>query len=139
MPAIATAKEIAAKWSRVTQGRSADFAAGVKAPKKSWEKGATAAAESYKSGVIEAANAGRFEKGVKAAGDSKWQDKTTKIGVGRWSGGVAVAQPDFEAGFARFVDVIAKTELPMRYPKGDPRNYERVKVLGEALRAAKNA
>jgi len=137
MPAIRSSKEIAEKWARVTQGRSSDFAAGVKSPMKSWEKGAGAAEESYKAGVIAAANEGRFGIGVKAAGDSKWSEKTIKVGVGRWSGGVAVARPDFEAGFSKYADVIQKTELPPRYPKGDPRNFERVKVMGEALRAAK--
>lgn len=134
---MATAKETAAKWSRVTSGRSEDFKAGVKAPKRSWEKGATGASENYKLGVIAAANAGKFEQGVKVAGDAKWQTKTSTVGVSRWATGVSVAQGDYEAGFSKFADVITKIELPPRYPKGDPRNYDRVRVIGEALRSAK--
>jgi len=137
MPAIKSASEIAAKWARVTPGRSSDFSAGVKAPKLSWETGATAAAESYKTGVTAAANEGRFEKGVKSAGDTKWQKKTVEVGVGRWAGGVSAATSDYQAGFAPFADVIQKTTLPPRYPKGDPRNYDRARQMGQALNAAK--
>jgi hypothetical protein len=87
--------------------------------------------------VTTAANEGRFEKGVAEAGDKKWQDKTVNVGVGRWGGGVAIAQPDFEKGFAPYADVIGKTNLNPRYPKGDPRNYDRTRQIGEALHNAR--
>ena len=48
-----------------------------------------------------------------------------------------VAGPDFEKGFAPYADVIRATALPPRFPKGDPRNYTRVQVIGTALRAKK--
>jgi hypothetical protein len=128
-----SAKDIAVKWSRVTQQRSQDFSEGVKAPRRSWAAGATQAAGSYKDGVTKAAQEGRFEKGVTAAGDAKWQKKTVSVGVSRWAPGVAVAQADMEAGFAPYADVISKIDLNPRYPKGDPRNFDRVKQIGEAL------
>ena len=131
--AMKSAKDVAAKWSRVTQQRSSDFSDGVKAPRRSWAGGAKSAAESYKSGVTTAANEGRFEKGVEAAGDAKWQKKTVSVGVSRWAPGVAVAQSDMESGFAPYADVISKIDLNPRYPKGDPRNFDRVKQIGEAL------
>jgi len=131
--AMKSAKEIASKWARVTSGRSTDFSDGVKAPRRSWAAGASAAEGSYKEGVTKAANEGRFGKGVAAAGDSKWQKKTVSVGVSRWAPGVAVAQADMEAGFAPYADVISKIDLLPRYPKGDPRNFDRVKQIGEAL------
>jgi len=131
--AMKSAKDVAAKWARVTSGRSTDFSDGVKAPRRSWTAGANAAEGSYKEGVTKAANEGRFGKGVTAAGDSKWQKKTVSVGVSRWAPGVAVAQGDMEAGFAPYVDVISKIDLNPRYPKGDPRNFDRVKQIGEAL------
>ena len=136
---IKSAKDTATKWSRVTSGRSADFSAGVKAPKKSWSQNALAAEENYKSGVTQAAQDGRFGKGIKLAGDTKWQDKTVSVGVARWGGGVSAATGDFEKGFAPYADVIAKQTLTPRYPKGDPRNIDRVKQIADALHAAKIA
>lgn len=137
MPAIKSSKDIAAKWSRVTQGRSQDFQNGVKSPRRSWATSAQASEESYKAGVTAAANEGRFGKGVGAAGDKKWQDKTVNIGVARWAPGVTAATNDFESGFAPYADVISKTNLNPRYPKGDPRNYQRVQQIGDALHAAR--
>lgn len=133
MPAIKTAKDIAAKYSRVTQQRSVDFSDGVKNPRRSWAKSALDAGESYRSAVTAAAAEGRFERGVSAAGDEKWKDKVVKVGVARWPSGVAAAQGDFEKGFSPYADVIAATTLSPRYPKGDPRNFDRVRQIGEAL------
>ena len=137
MPAIKSSQEIAAKWSRVTQGRSQDFQNGVKSPRRSWVQSTVAAEDSYKAGVTAAANEGRFGKGATAAGDKKWQDKSVNIGVARWAPGVTAATKDFESGFAPFADVISKTTLNPRYPKGDPRNYQRVQQIGDALHAAR--
>ena len=46
---------------------------------------------------------------------------------------------EYAKGFAPYHDVIEKTELPPRYAKGDERNYERVKAIGQALHKAKLA
>lgn len=133
MAVIKSAKDVAAKWSRVTQGRTADYTAGVKAPRRSWAAQTGAAEENYKAGVSTAAQEGRFGKGVAAAGDKTWQERTTTVGVARWGSGVAVAQNSFEQGFAPFADVISRLELSPRYPKGDPRNITRVAEIGAAL------
>jgi len=134
---IKSAKVIAEKWKRVTPGRQADFKAGVEAPVKDWAEQTAAAEENYNAGVQKAITDARFGKGVKEAGTSKWKNKTTTIGVQRWGPGIGVAVNDFEKGFAPYADVIAKTTLPPRYPKGDPRNIERVATVGQALHKAK--
>lgn len=133
MATVKSSKDIAAKWARVTQGRTADYTAGVKAPRKSWATQAKGAEDNYKAGVAAAAQEGRFGKGIDKAGDKTWQDRAVSVGVARWGSGVAVAQNSFEQGFAPFADVISRTELSPRYPKGDPRNIERVRQIGEAL------
>ena len=137
MAEIKSAADIGAKYSRITSGRSSDFAAGVKAPRRSWATGAKNGAQNYKDGVTKAANDGRFEKGVVAAGDDKWSRKTTDVGVARWAPGVQAGQKDYVAAMAPVVDTIAKVQLSPRYPKGDPRNYQRVADIGNALTAMK--
>lgn len=137
MAEIKSAGTIAEKWSRVTPQRSADYEAGVRQPSKDWANNAAAAESSYEGGVQNAIQQKRFGKGIKNAGTGKWQQKTLEKGTQRWGPGVSVAQSDYENGFAPYRDEIERTPLPPRYPKGDPRNIERVSKLAKALHAKK--
>lgn len=136
MPKIKSASEIAAKWARVTPGRSTDYQDGVKAPKEDWAQKTSAAEGAYEGGVRDAINRKAFGKGVKEAGTEKWQSKTLKV-IGRWGEGVTIAGPDYERGFAPFASVIERTELPPRYRAGDPRNMDRADKMASALHEAK--
>lgn len=124
---------IAEKYARVTPGRSEDYEAGVRSPRRDWKSAALAAESSYKQGVTKAAGEGRFGKGVTKAGTTKWQDKTLEKGTARWGSGVSTAQSDYESGYAPYRAVLASLTLPNRYPRGDPRNIERVSTGNKAL------
>jgi len=139
MPAIKSASDIAAKWSRVTPQRASDYTDGVKTTTKSWANNTKDAEDSYELGIQNSIQAKSYGKGVEKAGDAKWKRKTTELGGTRWGPGVRAASGDYQAGFAPYREVIQNTVLPQRYPKGDPRNYERVMKMGEALHAAKVA
>lgn len=138
MPAIRSASEIAAKWSRVTPGRASDYAAGIAAPKKDWLTQTKAAEQAYESGVSTAIGEKRFGKGVVAAGTEKWKAKATAIGVPRWPTGVSAGVDSYEKGMGPVVDIIARTTLPLKGAKGDPGNIERVRILAQALHALKS-
>ena len=58
-------------------------------------------------------------------------------GPARFAQGVQIAQPAYQEGVAKYLQVISATALPPRGPKGDPRNLQRVSVLATALRKAK--
>lgn len=133
MPAIKSAAEIAAKWARVAPGRSAEFEAGVRNPRRPWAEAASAADERYKQGVTESIAQGRRNAGIKKAGDEKWQKRSIELGPSRFSQGVQVAQGDMEKGFAPYRDVIERTVLPPKFAKGDPRNNLRSQTMGQAL------
>lgn len=137
MPKIGTTEEIAAKYARVTPGRSTDYANGVKNPKVDWKTATANAQDSYAQGVQDAIGRGAFAKGVNKAGTAKWQDKAVNLGTTRWGAGVTAAQGDYATGFAPYQAVISGTDLPPRGPKGDPRNFDRVVRLGTALHAKK--
>jgi hypothetical protein len=128
---------VAAKWAKVTPQRTEEYSAGISAPRKSWSAAASAANESYKAGVTAAANANRFASGVTKAGDQKWQQMSLEKGPSRFAQGVQVAQPAYESGFARYAQVITSTTLPPRYPRGDPRNIQRVTSMAKALSDAR--
>lgn len=137
MAKIRSIDKISEKWARVTPQRAADYEDGVKNPKEDWETATKKAKDAYAQGVQEAITEDRFAKGVSKAGTIKWQRKAVEVGVRRWPEGVRIAQPDYETGFAPYRDVIEKTELPPRFPKGDPRNIDRVLAIAKALHEKK--
>jgi len=125
------------KWARVTPGRTEDYKLGIANPKRDWAEETAAGSDNWKAGVDKAASQDLFSKGVIEAGTKKWQDKALKKGPGRFAEGVYLAGPDYEKGFSRFHEAIARVDLGPRFPKRDPRNLERVKRVVEALVAEK--
>jgi len=137
---MAEIKSIAAiqeKWGRVTPGRTEDYTLGIKNPKRDWAQSASAAKESHKAAMVAAAAADSYNKGVTKAGSARWQDRAIRKGPGRFAEGVVVGAADYGTGFAPFADTIKATTLPVRFPRGDLRNLDRVKVISQALRKKK--
>ena len=137
---MAEIKSIAAiqeKWGRVTPQRTEDYTLGIANPKRDWAKAAADAKESHKAAMVTAAASDAYAKGVTKAGTARWQDRAKRKGPGRFAEGVIVGAPDYGAGFAPYADTIKATALGPRYPRGDIRNLERVKVISQALRRKK--
>lgn len=139
MAFIKTVDQIANKWAEVTPMRSADYAAGIAAPRRSWAAATKAAENAYKDGVTKAVARGAFGKGVTKAGDEKWQRKAAVNGVRNWGPGVSEAKGDYAAGFAPYQAAISACVLPPRYARRDPRNLARVKAIVDALVAKKES
>jgi len=133
MPKVRSTSQIGKKWARVTPERAEDYKIGVQSPKKDWGAETKAAEGNYEAGVKAAMTRKAFGKGVDKAGTAKWKEGALNKGVDRFGPGVAAGQGNYEKGFAPYRDVIESTNLPPRYPKGDPRNLERVKVISKAL------
>jgi hypothetical protein len=137
MPAIKPTSQSSDKWVRRAGQAGPDYAKGVQNPRTSWAESTAAAADAQAAGVQQAISEGRFERGVAKAGNAKWQRKASTVGAQRFGPGVAAAKGDYEAGFAPYANVIQGVTLAPRGAKGDPRNYERVKQIGDALHEAK--
>jgi len=137
MPRIKSVTEIAAKWARVTPGRADDYKAGVADTAVDWAGPTAAAQDRWADGVSRAAAEGTFAAGVNEAGTDKWRRLTLSKGVARWAPGVREAQDEYAAGFGPYRDIIERTTLPPRGPRGDPGNIERVRVLAAALHEAR--
>jgi len=132
-----SARAIAEKYSRVTPGRSEDYEAGVKAPKRDWEAATVEAEENYEEGVKKAISRKAFGKGVKKCGTQRQMEKTVTKGVPHWIDGVSGAEDDMTRAMEPVVAVMSGIKLPKKYPKGDPRNIARVAIIGKTLRDAK--
>lgn len=139
MPKIRSIDAITRKWHDVTPQRADEYIEGVRSPKEDWKGKTLAAAKNYELGIQAALVNKSFDKGVGKSSTGRWQEKAIKKGGVRFGPGVQEAAPDFQAGFAPYRDVIAQTSLPPRYPKGDPRNIERVRAMAKALRDKKLA
>lgn len=139
MAFIRSVDQIATKWAEVTPMRSADYAAGIASPRRSWAAATKAAESSYESGVTKAIGRKAFGKGVGKAGDEKWSRKASTRGVANWGPGVADAKGDYASGFAPYQAAIAACALPPRYARRDPRNLARVKAIVDALVAKKES
>lgn len=133
MAAIRSIDEIADKWSTVTPQRVADYESGIRNPRTDWKTATADANGAWKAGIAAASQADRFLKGVNRAGTPKWQEKSLEKGVPRWGPGVTLARDDYAAGFGPYRDAIARTVLPPRFARRDPRNLDRVKAIAEAL------
>ncbi len=133
MAQIKTLANIAEKWGRVTPMRTEDYRLGIENPRRDWEKETTAASDRYKQGVDLAQTKNMFSKGVARAGNAKWKANALKKGPSRFAEGVTLAQDDYQKGFAPYREVIMQIVLPPRFPKGDPRNIQRVAAIAKAL------
>jgi len=137
MAEIKSIGAIQEKWGRVTPQRSEDYTLGIKNPKRDWAKSATDAKESHKAAMVLAGQNDAYSKGVAKAGTARWQDRAIRKGPGRFAEGVVVGAADYGTGFAPYADVIKATTLSPRFPRGDIRNLDRVKVISQALRKKK--
>lgn len=137
MAKVKSLDKIKEKWERVSRGAEAEYRAGVEDPRVDWASATAAAEEAYKKGIALAIAAGRFGKGVKKAGTSKWQAMAIKKGPSRWSEGIGLATEAYSAGFAPYHTALGAITYPPRGPKGDPGNIRRVAIVAEVLHALK--
>ncbi len=134
---VKSAIDIARKWARVTSGRTEDYEAGVRNPSKDWETETLAAEDNYEEGIKQSIQNKSFSKGVRAAGTEKQKSKTISKGIQRWPDGVNDAESDMRTGMEPVVQALEGINLPKRYPTGDPRNIERVKIIQTTLHKLK--
>jgi len=139
MANIKSMSRISDKWTRVASGAGQEYQEGVENPRADWATETAKAEGAYQQGVQAAISRGAFGKGVKKAGTSKWQTNAINKGPSRYSEGVRLSTDAYDVGFAPYREIIAKTTLPARGPKGDPKNITRVAVMAKALHDGKLA
>ena len=125
------------KFARVAAQRGGDYKAGIEDPKGDWATSTKNATANYNDGIQQSIADGRFAKGVAKAGTDKWKRKALEFGVSRYTQGVSSAASEYDVGFEPYRNVLESLQLPPRYPKGDPRNIERVRAVDDALRRKK--
>jgi len=133
--AVPPINRVAAKWARRAASASSEYEEGVRSTTKSWASATAAAEKNYQQGVAAASAAGRYGKGVQRAGDAKWKKNSAEKGPARYAQGVGLAEADYAGQMAPVLEVISRTDLPPRGPRGSDSNFQRVMTLGKALRS----
>jgi hypothetical protein len=127
----------ASKFTQRAAAAAGDYQAGVQGAGEDWQRNTAASADNYAAAVQEAITRGAFQRGVQAAGGAKFASRAATTGARRFPEGVREGGPAFQAGVQPYLQTIAGLTLPPRRPKGDPANFQRVQVIGDALRRRK--
>lgn len=130
---VVAGRRICNRWTRNTTSSTQDYINGIKKPKRSWGKTTCEAADCYKKGVDAAHSQGRFRKGVKKTGRLGYLRKTISKGPTRFAQGVSGAGGAYERGYKPYHSHFPSIFLPKRFPRGDPRNIDRVGAVSTAM------
>lgn len=136
-PKVPPITDVAAKFARRAQSAGPEYEAGVRNPSVPWAAASIAAQPSYEAGVTQAIGRKAYGKGVQGAGDGRWQRGAVEKGPARYSQGVQLAEGDYAQRMAPVLDVIARTDLPARGPRGSAQNLQRMTPIPQALAALK--
>jgi hypothetical protein len=117
------------RWQKNTAAATEEYTRGVKTPRRSWGKTCCESQPRWKAGVDKAHTKDALRKGVMRARTRKWQTKTLLKGPARFAEGVYDAGDAYAEGYKPYHARYPSIFLPKRYPRGDPRNIERVKVV----------
>lgn len=128
---------ISDKWNRRASSAGQEYTEGVGSPRRPWAAATKAAEANYEQGVQASIGRKAFGKGVDAAGDAKWRERSETLGGARFASGVAASQDEYTKGFSRYHQVLSSLSLPPRGAKGSPANLQRVAAVATALRNAK--
>jgi len=126
-------ESISDKWAKVTPERAPYYEEGIRSPKADWATEALKGQAAYEAAMRDPSVLKLREKKIKEVGTDKWQSKALAVGPSRFREGVPVAKDDFAKGFSPYHQVISTIVLPERGARGDPKNYARVKAIGDAL------
>jgi len=126
---------IAKKFVQRAGVAGGDYSDGVRQAGGDWEANTKASEDNYKQSVTQAANEGRFGKGVAAAGAAKYVDRASGLGAQRYPTGVAASEGAYAKGVGPHLDMMKSLDLPPRRPKGQ--NAERANIVAQANRKLK--
>lgn len=133
MVAVKSLSTIVDKWAKETPARAPYYQSGIAAPAKDWATEAKKGQQAYEDAMRDPDVLALREKRITAVGTEKWQRKALKVGPSRFREGVPAAKEDYSAGFSEYHGVISAWVPPARGPRGDPKNYDIVKSIGDAL------
>jgi hypothetical protein len=126
-------------WKTVTPGRSSYWKDRTVEAASRAIANAIAAIPNWRIGVSSGSAEQLLRAGLNRAGAGKIQRRVEKVGQSRFSEGVNAAEDDYRGRITSVLSTIAGANDPGRGARGDPRNYQRVQAIGDALHRARLA
>jgi len=138
--AIPTIDQAGAKYAARTSVAAQDWEQRAAASASDWESNAKSPASeaAYAAGVAAAAQQQLRLKGLAAVSGGEWAGRIRGAG-NRYREGTARSAGKWGQKFSPYLDRLRSLQpaLPARGPRGDARNYERVRAVGDALHQMK--
>jgi len=132
---VRTAQASADKFKRNAGGASDAYKTGVSTAGPDWLAHTAASSDVYAQATTDAISRGAFAKGVAKAGATKYTDRATNLGAGRYVSGITAGAAQYQAGIQPYLDVLSNLQLPPKHVKGQ--NQERANAVAIALRSKK--
>lgn len=126
------------KFKARAQNAREDYKRGVSNAGQRWLDGAAASTEAWRAGTQEAISQGRFERGVRAAGSTKYQERASTLGPERFATGVVAGAPDWGKNFAPFQQALAAHTPAPRGMRGSDQNANRSLEVQRLMRRTRN-
>jgi len=133
MVKIKSVTEIADKWADVTPGRASYYEAEVKGAGGAWKDGAQGGQAAFEAAMRDPKVLARRLSNIDDAAAGKYQRVAGTLGPARFREGIPAAKGDYSTEFGPYQGIIAGWVPPKRGPRGDPKNYDIVKSIGDAL------
>lgn len=127
------------KWANNASGASTAYAAEAALAGAEWEARAKEGNANYDKAIHAAGVVARQLAGIVKAGAKKFTDGINLKGKDRFSSGVNVSKPNYQAGAEPYFSSMAALTLSARGPRGDAANYTRSKEVGDSNHAKRLA
>lgn len=114
-----------------------DYVEGARTSNKDQAAAAIAAKANYAAGIQAAITRGAYEKGLTESGKAGWLKGVTEKGANRFAEGVASGASKYAANSGKYDSARGAAASLPRGPKGSEQNFNRAKVVGQALRKMK--
>jgi len=129
--------QIVDHWKDGAAKGTTRYKEGVKRPKRDQNAAARAAKDLWEAGVLQAIENDLFDKGLERSSTAEWQKGAIEKGAPRFADGVRKSGDRYSDGFSPYHSVIESLDLPDKGPKNSEVNYERARLVGQALHQKK--
>jgi len=136
---VKSAADSATKLVQRAQAASGEYATRAAASGDKFATNAQAAKGNYGQAITAGGIPDRWARGIAKAGAAGYVDGITKKGRDRFSQGVSIGQPKYQANVEPYLSTLAGISLSPRQPRGSAANYGRVNQVGQALNAKRLA
>ncbi len=138
-PVVPDAARVSDKWVRRAGQASTDYGEGVERSPKDQAGNAVAAKTLFAQRVSDSKTHDLWEKNLRAAGTEAFKRGVREKGTQRYGPGVQAAQPKFGGRIGGILSAISGVDIPARGVPASDQNFQRSRLIGQALNRLKGS